>query len=82
MTDNVMARALADASDAEQADFFNSFAHYLQVTCGGEVRAQGQIRYMADKLDGSGAWLAEELHKSCVVSADVARQRRMKEPTP
>ena len=48
------ALSLANASNEEQAEFFNRFYSYLIQTCGSRPKAEMQLFYIKDLLNEEG----------------------------
>ena len=48
------AQAMAEATDDEQADFFNEFGRLLPLVCKASWKAEQQIAYIVRNLDSSG----------------------------
>ena len=53
--------AFADASDEEQAAFFNEFGRVITMGIRDEGKREMQLCYCADKLDKNGVWIVNAL---------------------
>jgi hypothetical protein len=53
--------AFADASDQEQAAFFNEMGRALHMGVRDDWKREMQLCYLADKLDRNGEWLVKAL---------------------
>lgn len=65
---DLFARALAEADDETQAEFFNEFAKHLKLCCKG--RAETQIHYIADHMDSNGRELCELMRGACLAAVE------------
>lgn len=68
-----MARALAQACDEEQGEFFNEFGAYLKACCNG--KQDTQLCYIIRYLDYNGVAILKEMAGFADMAADDQRQK-------